>query len=262
MCGAESSTEGVSNTEKVLGESWGQEKIIRERWMDGWGCWGDSEGIGGAPWGQELHRRCRWSWRSRCRPTTRARCSVLWCSKDSDSSRCLLRDPQPGSPPSPCVDFVPPPPHAAVLAAVGPWGAKSSAVTEQCRAVAQRAPAAPTTPGAELSPGRSPGIAAVRPRGSLCGWQRGRWEGLSTPDPFAPPTRSSFPSPGDFNRGRKLCRCKIEISKIRDIKRDRAVQERSAAPTQLVLRFLPQCHRRSRAQWLWEKSRTSPLPSG
>lgn len=155
-----------------------------------------------------------------------------------------------------------PPPHAAVLAAVGPWGAKSSPVTEQCRAVAQRAPAAPTTPGAELSPGRSPGIAAVRPRGSLCGWQRGRWEGLSTPDPFAPPTRSSFPSPGDFNRGRKRCRCKIEISKIRDIKRDRAVQERSAAPTQLVLRFLPQCHRRSRAQWLWEKSRTSPLPSG
>lgn len=47
MCGAESSTEGVSNTEKVLGESWGQEKIIRERWMDGWGCWGDSEGLRG-----------------------------------------------------------------------------------------------------------------------------------------------------------------------------------------------------------------------
>lgn len=260
MCGAESSTEGVSNTEKVLGESWGQEKIIRERWMDGWGCWGDSEGLRGG-------RSCTEGVGGAGEvgavpPRAPGARGALWCSQDSDSSRCLLRDPQPGSPPSPCVDFVPPPPHAAVLAAVGPWGAKSSAVTEQCRAVAQRAPAAPTTPGAELSPGRSPGIAAVRPRGSFCGWQRGRWEGLSTPDPFAPPTRSSFPSPGDFNRGRKPCRCKIEISKIRDIKRDRAVQERSAAPTQLVLRFLPQCHRRSRAQWLWEKSRTSPLPSG
>lgn len=201
MCGAESSTEGVSNTEKVLGESWGQEKIIRERWMDGWGCWGDSEGIGGAPWGQELHRRCRWSWRSRCRPTTRARCSVLWCSKDSDSSRCLLRDPQPGSPPSPCVDFVHPPLPPPPCSRAGGCGALGSKVLTGDRAVQScgtEGPRCADHPRSGAEPWEVPGNRrCAAPRVPL--WvAAGEVGGTEHPRPLCPPHALLLPQPGGF----------------------------------------------------------------